>query len=163
MWHFLSVPLALSCAGGTECPKSGCVEMQTSPFHSPQGSTLPLAHVQPTVYSTEPSRKPLLTDYRASYTAEVGRGYRCRLGLRVFVCADPVHFRPVNWLFMLCYLMCLILAAPAWDPAERLSPLSSPLSLESSSFTLNLNVCLKTQQFKKEKRWSFESNMKKQK
>ncbi|XP_050931546.1 uncharacterized protein LOC127143257 [Lates calcarifer] len=58
------------CAGEAERPKNCCVEMQTFPPHIPQGSTLPLAHVQPTFYCTEPSRKPLLTEYQASYAAE---------------------------------------------------------------------------------------------
>ncbi|XP_071333920.1 uncharacterized protein [Trachinotus anak] len=58
------------CVRETERPKNCCFEMQTLPPHIPQGSTLPLAHVQPTVYCTEPSRKPLLTEYQDSYSAE---------------------------------------------------------------------------------------------
>ncbi|XP_044038822.1 uncharacterized protein LOC122869678 isoform X2 [Siniperca chuatsi] len=58
------------CAWEAECPNSCCHKMQTFPPGIPRGSTLPLAHVQPTVYSTEPRRKPLLTEYQASYTAE---------------------------------------------------------------------------------------------
>ncbi|XP_038586619.1 uncharacterized protein LOC119911776 isoform X1 [Micropterus salmoides] len=54
----------------TECPNSCYFKMQTFPPATPRGSTIPLAHVQPTVYSTEPRRTPQLTEYQARYTVE---------------------------------------------------------------------------------------------
>nr|XP_046237460.1 uncharacterized protein LOC124054950 isoform X2 [Scatophagus argus] len=53
------------CAQETECPNS--CHLKTPAF--PRGSTQSLACVQPTVCRTEPSRKPWLTEYQASYTA----------------------------------------------------------------------------------------------
>ncbi|XP_059210980.1 uncharacterized protein LOC131989692 [Centropristis striata] len=58
------------CAWETECPNGCCFKMQTFPPCMPRSNTLPLAHVQPTFYCTEPSRKLPLTEYQARYTAE---------------------------------------------------------------------------------------------
>lgn len=66
-WLFVSFLLPLSCAWETEC---------ALPPHISQSSTVPLAHVQPTIYCVEPSREPLLTEYQASYSAGVRRQQR---------------------------------------------------------------------------------------
>lgn len=73
LWHSLYDPLPLSCAWETR-PNSCCFKVKTISLHIPQGSNLHLAPVPLTIYSTERSRKPLLTEYQSSYAAEVGRG-----------------------------------------------------------------------------------------
>ncbi|XP_029310242.1 uncharacterized protein LOC115023426 [Cottoperca gobio] len=55
------------CAWETDSANHFCLMMKTC---IPRSSTLPPAHVQPTVCCTEPSREVPLTEYQARYTAE---------------------------------------------------------------------------------------------
>ncbi|KAI3376541.1 hypothetical protein L3Q82_016991 [Scortum barcoo] len=59
-----------SCCAWARYPNSWCFKMQTLPPGVPRGSAEPLALMQSAVCRREPSRKPLLTEYQARYTAE---------------------------------------------------------------------------------------------
>ncbi|XP_026209092.1 uncharacterized protein LOC113157704 [Anabas testudineus] len=59
-----------SCCAWETRPNSCCFKVKTISLHIPQGSNLHLAPVPLTIYSTERSRKPLLTEYQSSYAAE---------------------------------------------------------------------------------------------
>ncbi|KAG7243258.1 hypothetical protein INR49_011704, partial [Caranx melampygus] len=75
------------CGRRTECPRRFCLEMQTLPPHTSQGSSPPPpAHAQPAVRCTE----PLLTEYQTSYCAQWPQP---TIQLRDY----HHHHRPCHW------------------------------------------------------------------